>query len=455
MPVQRLSSVADVDDLVAELFDPGRTDPIVVVTTRNRETTPLIDPEPLAAGITPLPVRLLETGDLTRHLTANLPDLFGVFGGAARIWWPNLKSTDDPHRHPLVFCYAAEDAPRATQKLLSELERGTWQNSRYLLTPSTRSTVSVPVESWEVGTELPAKVVQAQPGGGEVELGGTRAWLVRRRRDPVLVEGSMVRVVITGYDGAQPLVRRVDQPEPAAPETSQASSATVGPRPGPRPATPAVTTPLAPPPPALDDRVVADLRSDLQEALRRASLMEARAEAAEAEVAETARAAQREIRELRKERRSLQDKVKHLKAQLLGGADVEDVEDAFRAQLQRAYERTTSVADRETWPLQDYQVGPAFLESLDVQPELRPKVVEVCADVVSGRFRVMPGREHHDLRSGIGGDAPQVTRADGARAYRIAVQIKTPSARRLHYWRLPDGSVELSRVVLHDDMTIT
>jgi hypothetical protein len=32
------------------------------------------------------------------------------------------------------------------------------------------------------------------------------------------------------------------------------------------------------------------------------------------------------------------------------------------------------------------------------------------------------------------------------------MQINTPSARRLHYWRCPDGTIELSSVRLHDDM---
>jgi hypothetical protein len=32
------------------------------------------------------------------------------------------------------------------------------------------------------------------------------------------------------------------------------------------------------------------------------------------------------------------------------------------------------------------------------------------------------------------------------------LQVNTPSARRLHFWRLLDGSVELGRIVLHDDV---
>ncbi len=111
-------------------------------------------------------------------------------------------------------------------------------------------------------------------------------------------------------------------------------------------------------------------------------------------------------------------------------------------------------ADRQEWPLEDFVIGERLLDSLEAFPELRQKIAEVCADVVSGRFRVMPAREHHALRVDAGGDSAQRTRADNALAFRIAVQIKTPGARRLHYWRLPDGTAELACVVHHDDMSI-
>ena len=44
------------------------------------------------------------------------------------------------------------------------------------------------------------------------------------------------------------------------------------------------------------------------------------------------------------------------------------------------------------------------------------------------------------------------TRADGAVCMRAYVEEGVPQSRRLHYWKVKDGLVELSRVVLHDDM---
>jgi len=53
------------------------------------------------------------------------------------------------------------------------------------------------------------------------------------------------------------------------------------------------------------------------------------------------------------------------------------------------------------------------------------------------------GRELHQLRTGTGGNDPVRVRPDGATCWRVSLQVKTPPARRLHYWMLNDGSIEL------------
>jgi hypothetical protein len=45
-------------------------------------------------------------------------------------------------------------------------------------------------------------------------------------------------------------------------------------------------------------------------------------------------------------------------------------------------------------------------------------------------------------------------RNDGAIAWRASLQVNTPSARRIHYWVLPSGQIELARVAAHDDFDI-
>ena len=60
----------------------------------------------------------------------------------------------------------------------------------------------------------------------------------------------------------------------------------------------------------------------------------------------------------------------------------------------------------------------------------------------------------HPLRAARSAGSPQKVRADGARAFRVSLQSRTAAARRLHYWELGDGRVELARIGYHDDFTI-
>ena len=103
-------------------------------------------------------------------------------------------------------------------------------------------------------------------------------------------------------------------------------------------------------------------------------------------------------------------------------------------------------------PLPGYSVGPRFLDSLSRLEGIKEeKVADVVFEVVTGLAPQIPGREVHHLRIGAGGDNPVRVREDGAMAWRASLQVKTPSARRLHYWILPNGDIELARVATHDD----
>ena len=73
-------------------------------------------------------------------------------------------------------------------------------------------------------------------------------------------------------------------------------------------------------------------------------------------------------------------------------------------------------------------------------------------EVLTGLAEQSTGRELHQLRTSAGGNAAPQSRTDGAVCYRVSMQIHTPSARRLHFWKCPDGTIELSRVVVHDVM---
>lgn len=136
--------------------------------------------------------------------------------------------------------------------------------------------------------------------------------------------------------------------------------------------------------------------------------------------------------------------------QALGGAKAR-----FIRELEMAWEGSTSEGDRSAYPWREPVLGKEFMDSLEtVEGIARGRVLEVCAHVVSGRAPEIASLEVHALRSGMGGEEPQRTRPDGSKAFRASLQVKAAAARRLHYWQLPDGRVELARVVYHDDFSI-
>ena len=128
-------------------------------------------------------------------------------------------------------------------------------------------------------------------------------------------------------------------------------------------------------------------------------------------------------------------------------------EEKFRHEVYLAWVTRIQAQDKATRPLPDYRIGPGFLESLQhVQGISRAKVAAVVVEVLTDLAREQPGRELHQLRrDGSGGSPTLVRPGDRAECWRVSLQVRSPSARRLHFWRLPDGSVELSRVALHDD----
>jgi hypothetical protein len=112
---------------------------------------------------------------------------------------------------------------------------------------------------------------------------------------------------------------------------------------------------------------------------------------------------------------------------------------------------------RRNWPLpESYRVGEAFAESVSALDDAQlSKTFKAVVDVLTGHFReAAAARRPHPLRVGSGAEDQEVVRqADAARCMRVSIESNVASARRLHYWNLSNGEAELSRVVLHDDMT--
>jgi hypothetical protein len=122
-------------------------------------------------------------------------------------------------------------------------------------------------------------------------------------------------------------------------------------------------------------------------------------------------------------------------------------------EVRLAWARRVLPAEKGVLPLGRYVLGPGFLESWGCTDGIdRQKVVDVIVEILTGRVHELPGRETHQLRTSEAGNAPFVTRADGATCWRVSLQVNTPQARRLHYWQGADGTVELSSVRNHDDV---
>ena len=79
----------------------------------------------------------------------------------------------------------------------------------------------------------------------------------------------------------------------------------------------------------------------------------------------------------------------------------------------------------------------------------RSKIVEVCAEILSGQARENNSRGIREWSTSSTG-AP-IIRDDGARLMRANIQIKSHSARRIRFWIRRDGVVELEAALLHDD----
>ncbi|GGU09477.1 hypothetical protein [Nocardioides albus] len=130
-----------------------------------------------------------------------------------------------------------------------------------------------------------------------------------------------------------------------------------------------------------------------------------------------------------------------------------DRERGFRHLVEAAWARRIPVGEQPTRPLPGFAIGEKFLDSVDALEGIATdKIADVVMEVLTGLAEQSTGRELHQLRTSVGGNSAPQSRPDGAVCYRVSMQIHTPSARRLHFWKCPDGTIELSRVVVHDDM---
>ena len=134
--------------------------------------------------------------------------------------------------------------------------------------------------------------------------------------------------------------------------------------------------------------------------------------------------------------------------------DWPDDESWLRHEVVLAWIDRLPASEKQRFPLPpDYLFGPRFAESLrPLDSGQFDKAMKCVVDVLTDRAKDLPGRELHRLRTGDGGgDAPRERSHDGAVAWRAAIEVNAPSARRLHFWRI-GTRIELAQVGVHDDM---
>jgi hypothetical protein len=101
----------------------------------------------------------------------------------------------------------------------------------------------------------------------------------------------------------------------------------------------------------------------------------------------------------------------------------------------------------------DWNAGPEFAASLYAftEPGVVAKALKATVEILTGAAERNPARDIHPLRANAAGDTSPHRREDGSTCFRAAIEKNVAAARRLHFWRLPDGAIELSRIVVHDD----
>jgi len=205
---------------------------------------------------------------------------------------------------------------------------------------------------------------------------------------------------------------------------------------------------------------VAELKARVERAEAAAVVLRdaaARAEQAEGELArERAESARLRTENLRiSEQRNKAQKLARKGVKTADSRQARDMfptgADALRHEVYLAWVERIPAVEKADRPLRDYVVGPGFAKAYFEQPpDIRHKVAKALVDLLT----VEPGqpiqRQVHEWRTGRGGDNPPRTRGDGAVGFRLYVEENTPGARRVHFWKLPGGGIELHDVGVHD-----
>lgn len=516
--VVKVLEAADVRAWVRDvLLNPQRERPVVALSTRPRTGSTWLEPKELDDAVGDLAdVVCLETGDPTWELADALPPRLDVYGGAIRVWWPGLREDSNPYDHRLFFVHSSTQARSVFDELVESI-RGEDGRPSAPAPPEVSASVAsisgthielaggdyrgelreadIPiaelVRCLEVGTKLEARPSRAESGGGwqfsvrgllpspwEIAAGSLEIGDVFLGRVQSVKEfGAFVEVLprVTGLVHISELdwsyvdsVGEFVTPGQIVPvkvlalnregqklelSVKRALGTDPSPLPSLVPGGLSFTWPT--------DEAQDVPQASKEELERRVALLTEELDAAVADrarLAETNKALRDQVQELKRDIRSSEDRFAALEQKLAPELDPLSSERALLLAVRLTYARMFDEGDRQENPLRMMRVGPSFLESLRALDGIETqKVLEVCAQVAANAAHELASREVHQLRDGSRGAGTRTRVRDQAQAWRCSLQVKTPSARRLHWWSIPGdagATIEFASVGLHDEFSI-
>jgi hypothetical protein len=135
------------------------------------------------------------------------------------------------------------------------------------------------------------------------------------------------------------------------------------------------------------------------------------------------------------------------------GLDSAGAEEWVRHEVTHAWIERIPAFERANRPLTKFTLGADFVDTLAIFTNgQKYKAFKCIVDVLVGTPEMLALRQVHALRASEGANAPDRVRDDGAIAMRAYIEEGVASARRLHYWKHPDGTIELATAAVHDQL---
>lgn len=437
MQVSQVSTARDVDDLVDDLLDPRRYQPLVVITPAGDTNAPRVPATLIHKHLTAGGARIVQLTSMTvsHALSDHLPPGLQVYGGALRLYRAPMTLTDDRYRHPLFFTFVGDD-PQVTARKVAAALTDAEPRRRPLPAPEHQdhAAPSKPAPPPITGVTPAIFASPTRRAAAETTPADAPAATpptVSPPHDELAAAAQRLLDIAYAHQsnatelGAanEELRRRVDT------LTRQLE---------------AVTSP--PPDAGADLARLADLK---RENLHLATaLTDSKA---------TTQTLKAQITDLQKKNRALRNahRQEHRSSNQRIPVVYADPEVQLRHELHLTWLAIVPEDERGGQPLRTFTIGPDFIESLGADLIDKEHTLRACVDVLTRRvYTIGHKRRPHPQRTSTAGNAPQQARGDGGLAWRATIRDQAGGPRLL-WWELPNGKVELCRAAHHDDVTMS